>query len=83
MSYYSYLLLVLSNCFSFKHYNTVNDNNEPLDKSIKLWSISRWRYLSGTTTYTAEYNAYTKNYIFNGKRYLSHDELICDALKIK
>jgi hypothetical protein len=51
------------------------------DKSIKLWSISRYRK-RGTETFTAMYNYYTHNYEFTGKRYISYEDVINDALKV-
>lgn len=87
MYYFPYYLVFL-NLLSFKHYNTINEakiiNNSP--KDIDLWSISRRTHASklrsGTVTYIASYNYYTKNYEFNGKRYVSYDDLINDAIQM-
>ena len=86
MYYFPYYLVFL-NLLSFKHYNTINEakiiNNSP--KDIDLWSISRLRgakLTRRTVTYTASYNYYTKNYEFNGKRYVSYDDLINDAIQM-
>lgn len=85
MYYYPYFLHFL-NLLSFKHYNNIdnidiiNDSN----KSVDVWSISRWSYheYKGEKKFTLSYNYYTKNYEFNGKRYLLYDDVIKDALNI-
>jgi hypothetical protein len=73
--YFPYYLWFI-NLFSFTHYD-----NQMCDKSIKLWSISRYRK-RGTETFTAMYNYYTHNYEFAGKRYISYEDVINDALKV-
>ena len=82
MYYYPYFLHLM-NLFSFKYHTNINNVNIN-DKSVDLWSISRWSYVryKGTKTFTASYNPYTQNYEFNGKRYLSYDEVVNDALNI-
>lgn len=64
------------NLWSFKHYNKLDTNILPKEKSVALWSIHRRIYI-------AYYNYYTMDYEFLGKRYLFYDEIIDKALKIK
>lgn len=88
MYYYPYYLQ-FTNMLSFRHYNSIDENEfsniSSSNKEVELWSISRWSYsrFKGTTTFTASYNYYTKNYIFDGKRYISYDDVVNKALTIK
>lgn len=68
--YFPYYLWFI-NLFSFPYYNS-----NLCDKSI-----SRYRK-RGTDTFTAVYNYYTHNYEFAGKRYISYEDVINDALKV-
>ena len=83
MYYYPFFLHFLNLC-SFRHYNSVDENsiiiNSP--RKINLWSISRWSYARyrGTRTFMASYNYYTKNYEFDGKHFLSYDDVVNYAL---
>ena len=85
MYYFPYLLYFI-NILSFKNHNSINENDisNVSDKKTDLWSISRWSYTKykGTKTFTASYNHCTKNYELDGKRYLSYNDLITDALKL-
>lgn len=69
MYYYPYLLHFI-NLLTFRHHNYLDTSNNTIDKSIDLWSISRWNYTGyrGTKTFTASYNYYTQNYEFNEKK---------------
>ena len=83
MKYYYPFYLHFINLLSFTHYNNINENNIskiPFD----LWSITRWRYskYKGTKTFTASYNYYTQNYEFDGKRYISYNDVINAALNV-
>jgi hypothetical protein len=79
--YYYPFYLHLINLLSFTSYNNISENNIITCKSVDLWSITRrsGKYIK---TFTASYNYYTQNYEFNGKRYLSYDDVISDALKL-
>lgn len=86
--YYPYLLHAV-NCWSFQHHHTIKEQEEPMDcladkQAIDLWSFSRWSYTKykGSKRFTASYDPVTKNYTFNGKRYLHYDELIQDAWQV-
>ncbi len=85
MYYYPYLLHIM-NILSFTHFNTIDENNisNITNKNTDLWSISRWSYTryKGLKTFKATYNHYTKVYEFDGKRYLSYDELVNNALQL-
>lgn len=85
MYYYPFFLHFI-NLLSFTHYNSLseNDTNNISDKCTNLWSISRWSYARyrGTKTFTASYNHFTQNYEFDGKRYLSYNDVINEALNI-
>lgn len=83
MYYYPFYLHFI-NLLSFTHHNNINHNNKS-DRTVDLWSISRtnyFRYNKATRTFTESYNYYTQNYEFRGKRYLSYDDVVNDALKI-
>ena len=89
MYYYPYYLHLL-NLLSFKHYNILNTKfdaniksniNNP--KTVDLWSITRTtNHKVNKQEYVASYNYYTQNYEFNGKRFLSYEDIINEALKI-
>ena len=85
MYYFPYTLYFV-NFLSFTHHNNINDSDmsNTSDKKTDLWSISRWSYTKykGNKTFTASYNHLTQNYEFDGKRYISYDDVITDALKI-
>ena len=85
MYYFPYVLYFI-NFLSFTHHNSINENdmNIIVDKKTDLWSISRWSYTKykGTKTFTASYNHLIKNYEFDGKRYLSYNDVITDALNV-
>ena len=83
MYYYPYFLHFIY-LLSFTHHNSL-DKNDMIDVSNKttdLWSISLWSYTryKGSKPFTASYNHYTQNYEFAGKRYISYDDLVNDAL---
>ena len=82
MYYYPFYLHLL-NLWSFTFYNNI-DNHNANKKSVDLWSISRWSYAryKGTKTWTASYNYHTHIYEFDGKRYLSYEDVVNDALKL-
>ena len=81
--YYYPFYLHLINLLSFTHHNNINHNNKS-DRTVDLWSITRWSYTRyrGYATFTASYNYYTQNYEFCGKRYLTYNDVVNDALKI-
>lgn len=84
MYYYPYYLH-LFNLLSFTHHNYLDiTTNDISSKTIDLWSITRWSYVEhkGTKTYTASYDFYTKNFIFDGQRYVSYDDVVNKALTI-
>jgi hypothetical protein len=73
--------LHIMNLFSFKHFNTMYhdiDITKTFDKSLPLWSISKWSF----TQYKglASYHYYTQNYEFNGKRYSSYNDLMMHVI---
>lgn len=79
MYYYPYYLHFI-NWFSFKYYNTPNAINIQ-SKTVDLWSITRTSHKT-TNELVASYNYYTQNYDFCGKRYVSYDEVVNEALRI-
>jgi hypothetical protein len=83
MYYYPFYLHFI-NLLSFKHVNNIN-HDDISKKSVVLWTITRKNYYRGrgTKTFTASYNYYTQNYEFDGKRYLSYNDVVNDALNIK
>lgn len=84
MYYFPYLVCFI-NLLSFTHHNNINENiNNNSHKQIDLWSISRWSYIKykGIKTFTASYNNFAKNYEFDGKRYLSYNDVINTALNV-
>ena len=82
MYYYPFYLHFI-NLLSFTHYNNINNNNIT-DEPLVLWSIKRFSYTryKGTKTFTASYNYYTQNYEFDGKKYISYDDVINAALNV-
>ena len=80
MYYYPYFLH-LNNLLSFTYKNDINSVS---DNNTELLYISRYSYTKykGKKVFTATYNHSTQNYEFDGKRYVSYDELITDALNI-
>lgn len=90
MYYFPYLLYFL-NFFSFTFHNhltnkTLNDNLSKYDMMHKtdLWSISRWSYTKykGAKKFTASYVDFDKTYEFDGKKYLSYDDVVNAAFNI-
>ena len=84
MYYYPYYLH-LCNLFSFTHHNDLKEEDDATSSSptIDLWSIRR--HQGGKhplKSYTASYHHYTKNYEFAGKRYVSYDDLVKDAMQL-
>jgi len=86
MKYYYPYFLHLINLLSFTQYNDMNENDikNMSNKQVDLWSISRWSYprYKGKKTFTASYNYNTQNYEFDGKRYVSYNDVINAALNI-
>ncbi len=85
MYYYPFYLHFV-NLLSFKHHNSINENdmiNIP-NKPVVLWSINRFSYTKykGTKSFTASYNYYTRIYEFDEKRYESYDDVVNAALNI-
>ena len=87
MYYYPYLLHLL-NILSFTHYNNlpnIDENSKPNLSDINLWSLTRMRGPNGAKDRTENmvtYNCLTKLYEFQGKRYLSYDDVVNEAYKI-
>ena len=91
MNYYYPFYLHFINLLSFTHYNNINENNinenniiNISNKQVALWSIKRCSYsrYRGAKTFTASYNYYTQNYEFDGKRYISYNDVINAALNV-
>lgn len=84
MYYFPYLLFFW-NLFWFTHHNSINENDMNVSiKKIDLWSIHRWSYAryKGSRTFTASYNNVIKQYEFEGKRYLSYDDVVNRAFEL-
>ena len=85
MYYYPYVLKCMY-FVSFTHYNGLDENDmiEVSNKITDLWSISLWSYTKykGSKTFMASYNHATKNYEFDGKRYVSYEDLVNEAINM-
>ncbi len=82
--YYFPYALYFANFFSFTHHRGVDERDMTARGRTELWTIRRRRAGKhpGPTTFTAAYNHTTQNYEFDGKRYLSYDELVADAFRV-
>ena len=58
--------------------------NNISNKSVDLWSITRRgsSCKTGPKIFTASYNCMIQNYEFNGKRYVTYDDVINEARKL-
>ena len=86
MAYYYPYFLHFLNIFSFRHYNILPSNVTtivPPTREVTLWSITRKRSIKRLpVTYEVKYNYYTQNYEFLGKRYVSYDDVVKEALQL-